>query len=292
MKEFKKEQRKKRIKKFLTTTFLYLAIILIAITLVFPFIWTVMASLKTQQENISVVFKLLPEGMPWDWRWENYASAIDVMNFWESTLNTMIIVIPKIFGDVIVSAFVAYGFSRFNFPGKQIWFLILLATLMIPFEITMIPMYIIYSKIGWINTFYPLIIPSLFGASQFIFFLTMYFISMPKDLISAARVDGLNDFNIFKKIYLPIAKPALVVVAIWSFQGTWNDLLGPLIWLTDASKFTLQLSLASLSTSTTYQIEQGIILAATVLVMIPVFIVFLVFQKHILDSDKSSGIKG
>lgn len=280
-------------KKKLTVTILYILMILIAISMVFPFLWTFLASVKTQAENISTTFQLLPEGNILSWHWQNYTEAMDAMNFGQSFKNTIFILVPKMFGDVVVSALVAYGFARFDFPYKTQIFLVLLATLMIPFEVTMIPLYIVYAQIGWINTFLPLIAPALIGgASQFIFFLTMYFITIPEDLVSAARVDGLNDFEIFSKIYLPISVPAIVVVAIWSFQGTWNDLLGPLIWLQSSDKFTLQLALASIANTTTYQVDQGVILAGTVLVMLPILILFLFLQGYILDSAKSSGIKG
>ncbi len=280
-------------KKKLTVVFLYTLMLLIAISMVFPFLWTFLASVKTQAENISTTFQLLPDGNVFAWHWQNYSEAMRVMNFGQSFMNTVFILVPKMFGDVVVSSLVAYGFARFEFPYKTQIFLVLLATLMIPFEVTMIPLYIVYAKIGWINTFLPLIAPAFIGgASQFIFFLTMYFITIPEDLVSAARVDGLNDFEIFSKIYLPISVPAIVVVAIWSFQGTWNDLLGPLIWLQSSDKFTLQLSLASIANTTTYQVDQGVILAGTVLVMLPILILFLCLQGYILDSAKSSGIKG
>lgn len=280
-------------KKKLTVIALYALMLLIAISMVFPFVWTFLASVKTQAENISTTFQLLPDGNILAWHWQNYTEAMRVMNFGQSFMNTVFILVPKMFGDVVVSSLVAYGFARFEFPYKTQIFLILLATLMIPFEVTMIPLYIVYAKIGWINTFLPLIAPAFIGgASQFIFFLTMYFITIPEDLVSAARVDGLNDFEIFSKIYLPISVPAIVVVAIWSFQGTWNDLLGPLIWLQSSDKFTLQLSLASIANTTTYQVDQGVILAGTVLVMLPILILFLFLQGYILDSAKSSGIKG
>lgn len=280
-------------KKKKTTILLYLLMVIIAISMIFPFLWTFLASVKSQSENISSTFQLLPSGSVLEWHWKNYSEAINIMNFGQSLKNTLFILIPKMFGDVVVSCFVAYGFARFDFPYKTQIFLVLLATLMIPFEVTMIPLYIVYAKIGWINTFLPLIAPAFIGgASQFIFFLTMYFITIPSDLVSAARVDGLNDFEIFSKIYMPISVPAIVVVAIWSFQGTWNDLLGPLIWLQSSEKFTLQLSLASIANTTTYQVDQGVILAGTVLVMLPILILFLCLQGYILDSAKSSGIKG
>lgn len=280
-------------KKKLTIIFLYSLMLLIAVSMVFPFLWTFLASVKTQAENISTTFQLLPDGNVLAWHWQNYSEAIRVMNFGQSLMNTVFILVPKMFGDVLVSSLVAYGFARFEFPYKTQIFLALLATLMIPFEVTMIPLYIVYAKIGWINTFLPLIAPAFIGgASQFIFFLTMYFITVPEDLVSAARVDGLGDFEIFRKIYLPLSVPAIVVVAIWSFQSTWNDLLGPLIWLQSSDKFTLQLSLASIANTTTYQVDQGVILAGTVLVMLPILILFLCLQGYILDSAKSSGIKG
>lgn len=272
---------------------LYTLLIAVAVILMLPFVWTFFASVKTEAENIAVNFALLPEGSIRDWNWSNYAVAIEMMDFWNAFKNTLTITLGKLFGDVFVSALVAYGFARFDFPFKRVLFLIVLASLMIPFEIIMIPLYTIYAQIGWINTFLPIIVPAMFGAVQFIFFLTMYFMTMPKDLVSAAQVDGYTDFEIFRKIYLPIATPALIVVGIWSVQASWNDLLGPLIWLQDSSKFTLQLALSSLTSSTTYyHVDQGVIMAGTILVILPFIILFLFLQKYLLDSTKTSGIKG
>lgn len=289
--QLKKEKNKKQRKRFVTNIMIYILLIVVAVILVVPFIWTFTTSVKSMSDIVNNPGLLPPAGFS-NWKFSNYSEAIETMNYWKSVENTLIITIPKLFGDILVSAFVAYGFSRFEFKGKTVIFMVLLATLMIPFEVTMIPLYIVYQKIGWIDTFYPLIVPSLFGASQFIFFLSMYFLSIPKELVLAAKVDGLSDFQIFRKIYLPISVPALVVVGIWSFQGSWADLLGPLIWLQSADKFTLQLSLASIANTTTYQVDQGVIMAGTMLTMLPVFIVFLIFQKYILDSKKLDGIKG
>lgn len=280
-------------KRRLNVVVLYSLMVLLSLAMIFPFIWTFLASVKSESENISPIFKMLPDGNFFEWQWSNYTAAMEQMFFWRSLSNTMIVLIPKLFGDVIMSAITAYGFARFEFPYKKQIFLVLLASLIVPFEITMIPMYFLYSQLGWIDTYLPLVVPVMFGgASGFIFFLTMYFITMPQDLVAAARVDGLNDLEIFFKIYLPISLPAMIVVCIWSFQGTWNDLLGPLIWLQSSEKFTLQLSLASLSNTTTYHVDQGVMMAGTILVMIPILLLFIALQRYILDSSKSSGIKG
>ena len=287
------KKRKFYFKKYGGKTATYILLIFVALLLVVPFAWTLFASLKPQIENISSTFKLLPDGNILDWDWGNYKTAVDQLNFFQGFKNTLTVAIPAVIFGVFSSAFVAYGFARFSFKYKQVIFMVLLASLMIPFEITMIPMYVIFSKIGWINTYLPLIVPGMFGASEYIFFLTMYFIAIPQELVASARVDGFSDFEIWYKIFLPISKPALIVVGIWSFQGTWNDLLGPLIWLTDSNKFTLQQSLAALNSATmSPPIELGVKMASTMLITLPVLIVFLFTQKYILDSIKSDGIKG
>lgn len=287
------EKHKFYFKKYGSKTAIYVLLVLVALILVLPFVWTFFASVKSQSENISTTFKLLPEGKISEWEWSNYTVAIEQLNYFQGLKNTLMVAIPSVVFGIFSSAFIAYGFARFDFKYKQAIFLVLLASLMIPFEITMIPMYVIYSEIGWINTYLPMIVPAMFGSAQFIFFLTMYFISIPSELVASARVDGFTDLEIWRKIFLPISKPALVVVGIWAFQGAWNDLLGPLIWLTDSEMFTLQQSLAALNSATmTPPIEQGVIMAATMLITFPVLLVFLFTQRYILDTSKSEGIKG
>lgn len=206
-------------------------------------------------------------------------------------LNSSVITIARIIAEVFVSALVAFGFAKFNFPGKNIWFLLLLSTIMLPGEIMIIPVFQMFTRIGWVNTFLPLTVPAFLGGQAvFVFLLRQFFMSQSNDLMEAAMIDGANKLSIFLKIYLPISKPALITVGIFSFQGSWNDLMGPLIYLNDSNKFTLQLGLAMFNGMT--KVEWGPLMAASVLTIIPVLVLFFACQKYFVEGISFAGIKG
>ncbi|WP_082394834.1 carbohydrate ABC transporter permease [Caloranaerobacter sp. TR13] len=285
--ELKRIKRRKKRREIIRKTILYIIISIGGILAMLPFLWMLSTSLK----DSSVVFQIPPQWIPERFAWENYPNAIKAIPFIRYTFNSAFITVMKMIGEVFTAALVAYGFARFRFPGRRILFLILLATIMIPGEITLIPVFIMFKQIGWIDSFKPLIVPAFFGGSAvFIFFLRQYFASIPKELEEAARIDGCSSFQIFYKIFLPISKPALATIAIWSFQGSWNDLLGPLIYLNSLDKFTLQIGL------TMYQslnkVEWGQLMAASLLVLLPVLILFFSAQKYFTEGIKLTGIKG
>ncbi len=202
------------------------------------------------------------------------------------------IVLPNLVGTVVSSAIVAYGFSRFDFKGKRVWFLILLATMMLPSQVTMIPTYLIYRQIGWVNTVLPLVVPAFFGGGAFNIFLVRQFMSgIPKDFDEAARIDGAGPFKIFARVLVPMCRPVMTAVGIFTFMGTWNDFNGPLIYLYDSKKYTLSLGLAFFKGL--YTSKWNLMMAATVLVMLPVLILFFIAQDYIIDGIAiSSGTKG
>jgi multiple sugar transport system permease protein len=247
--------------------------------------------ISTSLKSGEVIFQVPPEWIPETFQWDNYTRAITEIPFFLYFKNTVIISGFRMFAEVFVSALVAYGFARFDFPGKNVWFIILLSTIMLPGEITMIPHFIMYSKIGWINSFKPLIVPAFLGGQAvFIFLLRQFFMSIPKELEESAFMDGANRFQIFYKIFLPLSKPALITIALFSFQGSWNDLLGPLMYLNDSNKFTLQLGLAMFNGMT--KVEWGPLMAASLLVLLPTIIIFFTMQKHFVEGITVTGIKG
>lgn len=206
-------------------------------------------------------------------------------------LNTLIIAIPKILGEVFVSALVAFGFARFEFKGRNVLFMVMLATMMLPYEVTMIPTFMIWSKLGFSDSYVPLILPAFCGSASFIFFLKMYFETVPKDYEEAAWLDGAKNFKVFYMVFLPLAKPALVTICLWSFMGTWNDLLGQLIYIDSQEKYTIQLALASFS-SMTGETLWGPLMAASFMALIPVIFLLLYAQKYFMEGVKMGGIKG
>lgn len=267
---------------------LYLLLIAVSIWFLAPLAWMFLTSFMPLEQ----VGVFPPEWIPRTWHPENYTEALQFWNFGVTFRNTVIITLASMVGSIVSSTIVAYGFARFRFPFRDTLFLILLGTLMLPFAVLLIPVYIVYNQIGWVNTFWPLVLPHYFGGAFFIFICRQFFLGIPQDLIDAAKIDGASEFNIFLRIMVPLAKPAIVVIGILSFQNSWNEFLGPLIYLKDNDLHTLALGL--------YYFQglpgQGGIynqqMAATVMMVIPVLIVFFIFQKQFIQGANLSGLKG
>ncbi len=277
-------------KKKIDVTKIIIHIILISgiFWMILPFLWMLSTSFKPLEE----VFLTPPTFLPSKIEFGSYAEALKIVPMLKYFLNTFIIVFGRLAGEVFVSALVAYGFARFDFPGKKYLFIFLLSLMMLPYEVTMIPTYIMWSKLGLVDNYLPLIIPSYFGSVTFIFFLRMYFMTFPRELEESAYMDGAGSYKIFFKIFVPLAKPALITIGLWSFMGTWNDLLGQLIYINSPDKFTVQLGLASFSSITGGQIQYNALMAASLMVLAPILLVFVFAQKYFVDGIKMSGIKG
>jgi len=266
---------------------LYIILILASATCILPLLWMLSTSLKSGNIMFDIPPKWLPDGL----HFENYVKAMVDIPFLQYFLNSTIITVFRIIAEVFVSALVAFGFAKFDFPGKNIWFILLLSTIMLPSEVMLIPIFQMFTKLGWVNTFLPLIVPAFFGGQAvYIFLLRQFFMAQPEEFMEAAIIDGASKFDAFTKIYLPISKPALITVAIFSFQGSWNDLMGPLIYLNDSNKFTLQLGLAMFNGVT--KIEWGPLMAASILTLVPVLCVFFAAQKYFVEGISFSATKG
>jgi multiple sugar transport system permease protein len=267
---------------------IYLLLVALSLWFIAPLGWMFLTSFMPLEQ----VGVFPPELIPRQWQPENYTEALKFWDFGTTLRNTLFITVVSLIGHVGSSTVVAYGFARFRFPYRDALFLVLLATLMLPFAVLLIPVYIAYNEIGWVNTFYPLIAPAYFGSAFFIFICRQFFLGIPQDLIDAAKIDGAGEFKIFTSIMIPLAKPAIVVIAILSFQNSWNDFLGPLIYLQDDSLHTLAIGL--------YKFQglpgQGNIynqqMAASILMVIPILIVFFIFQKQFIEGANISGLKG
>ncbi|CAH8712884.1 carbohydrate ABC transporter permease [Paenibacillus thiaminolyticus] len=274
-------------KKLRRNILLYFFLALFSLTTLFPLLWMITTSLKSGD----IIFEMPPRLWPDGLHWENYTRAIEEINFLVLFKNTAIITFLQLLSNVFVSAFVAYGFARFDFRWKNFWFMLMLSTIMIPGEVTLIPVFIAFSELGWSNSIKPLVIPGFFGgAPVFIFLLRQFFLSIPKELEESAVVDGAGSFKIFYKIFIPLSVPALITIGIFSFQGSWNDLMGPLIYLNDTDKFTLTLGLSMFKGM--MKVEWGPLMAGSILALLPVLAVFFVAQKHFVEGVKLSGIKG
>lgn len=265
----------------------YIVMSLGALIMLLPFAWMISTSMKYENEIFTGAIRWIPESPTF----ENYKRALEIVPIVKDMANTFLLAALKILGEVFVSALVAFGFARFRFKGRNFLFMILLATMMLPYEVTMIPTFMAWSTLGFADSYVPLVLPAFCGSASFIFFLKMYFETIPKGYEEAALLDGAGYMQIFSMIFVPLAKPALITIALWSFMGTWNDLLGQLIYIDSESKYTVQLALASFS-SMTGETLWGPLMAASFLVLIPVILLLLFAQRYFMDGIQVGGIKG
>jgi multiple sugar transport system permease protein len=264
----------------------YAALVLGAILVMIPFAWLVSTSFKAPAN----MFLDPPQWIPRPLRPDNYAKALSVMPFGLYLLNTCKITFLALLLQVLSCSLVAFGFARMRFPGKNALFVVLLSTLMLPAQVTMIPVFKIWSWLGLYNTFAPLILPSAFGSAFFIFLLRQFFMTIPVEMDEAARIDGASTLQVWWKVILPQAKPALATVAIFGFMAHWNDFMGPLIYLTDPGKRTLALALWSFQGQ--YNNDWHLLMAASTVVMLPLLILFFAAQKYFIQGVVISGVKG
>ncbi len=225
-------------------------------------------------------------------RWGNFGKAIEAMKMFPTYLkNTLFLCVMTVIGTVCSSTLVAYGFSRIEWPGRDKVFLIVMATMMIPFPVVMVPLFTMFRDLGWIGTLKPLWVPTFFAGAFNVFLLRQFFRTIPKDLSESAKIDGCSEIRIFWQIILPLARPAITVVALFQFMGTWNDFLGPLIYLTDQNDFTLALGLQFFQ-SKSGGTQWHYLMAASTLVVVPVIVLFFLAQKTFIEGISMSGLKG
>jgi ABC-type glycerol-3-phosphate transport system permease component len=253
----------------------------------FPIFWMLSTSLKGQLEAL----KMPPNWIPAEIQWHNYYDALTLNPFGLYFWNTFYFATMVMLGETLSCAFIAYGFARLRAPGRSYLFLLVLATLMIPAEVTLIPQYILFSKLQWLNSYKPLIIPAWFGSAYLIFLLRQFYMGLPKEYDEAAVIEGANHFQIWARIILPLSKPALGAVAIMSFIFHWNTFQGPLIYLNDNSLFPVSLGLAMFRTpfgGTPWHWY----MAASLTTLIPCIIVFFIAQRYFIQGIVVSGVKG
>jgi multiple sugar transport system permease protein len=231
-----------------------------------------------------------PKWIPEHFEWSNYAVVLTEANLLHGFMNTMLVISLPCLTGLFTSALAAYAFARLKFPAKNPLFIMLLATMMIPGVVTMIPTFILYKNIGWVDSWMPLIIPGMFGAAAAVFFLRQFFMTIPMELEDAAKIDGLNPFHIFMRIMLPLSKPALVSQGILGFLAGYNDFLNPLIYINSTEKYTLQLVLASFQGY--YNAQWSLIMAGSVLALIPTVLLFFFAQRYFVEGIAMTGMKG
>lgn len=259
-----------------------------AFVMALPFFWLVSSSLKLEQR----VFQFPPQWIPDPVRFENYVEALTYKPFHLYVKNTLIIVLLNEIAILWSASFCAYGFARIQFPGRDFWFAVVMATMMVPYFALMVPIFVIFSRLQWIDTFLPLTVPLFFGGGAFnIFLLRQFFRTIPAELADAARIDGCSEFGIYARIMLPLAKPALTTVAIFTFLGGWNDFIGPLLYLNSPEKFTVSIGLATFR-SAMYTPRWNLMMAASTAMVLPVILVFFLAQRYFVQGIVMSGLKG
>jgi multiple sugar transport system permease protein len=261
-----------------------------ALLMLYPVIWLLMSSFKPSETIFVTAKSLIPD----PWILTNFSQGwegIGGNSFGVFIKNTVVLVILTMIGQVISSAFIAFGFARLEFVGKNFWFAIMMVTLMLPYEVVMIPQYIIFSKLGWLDSIKPIAVPAYFGHPFFIFLLVQFIRTIPRELDEAATIDGCSTFKIFYKIILPLIRPALATAAIFSFYWTWDNLLGPVLYLNSPDKYTVSMALNMFLSNETVS-NWGAMFAMSIVTLVPVFVVFFLFQRHVVEGISTSGLKG
>jgi ABC-type glycerol-3-phosphate transport system permease component len=264
----------------------YATLIAVAAVFVLPLYWMFATALKGSEQT----FDIPPAWIPNPIEWGNFVSVFQEVPFDRFILNTFFLVGMNILGELFAVTLVAYGFARLRFPGRSILFLLMLSTLMIPYHVTLVPRFILFSKLGWINTYLPLIVPAFTGSSFLIFLVRQYMMSIPFDLDEAAYIDGANWFDVFWRIIVPLSRPALVLVVVFTFVGTWNDFLQPLIYLNDPQLFTVSLGLSFFQG--TRETNWNLLMAGSLLATIPPLLLFFFAQRQLIGGISIEGLKG
>jgi multiple sugar transport system permease protein len=278
-----------RARKIAYKVLMYAILLLLCAFILLPVSWMLTAALKPDLEP---VFTPTPEWVPTTfWDWDNFRRAlVDTYPFLRYMINTTLIVVANIIGVLISCSLVGFAFARLRFRGSKVLFYILIVTMLIPWQALMVPQFLLFVKIGWYGTYLPLIVPSFTGTAFFIFLIRQYMRTIPRDLDDAARVDGLNTWQIFWRIILPLSTPVLTVCAVFTFLWSWNNLLGPLLYLDDDSKFTVALGLANLVTLA--DTPWNLTMAANLITIVPTVIVYFFVQKKLIGGIASVGLKG
>lgn len=279
------QRRSVRSRTWLAAVYGLLAVGLVLVTL--PFFWMVSTSLKSTSDVFAYPIMWIPQEL----RWDNYPKALQAGNFLRALANTLSIAVPVVIGEALTCSLVGYGFARIRFPGRDLLFLFVISTMMLPRQVTIIPTYIVFRSLGWVDTYLPFWIPAyLAGGAFYVFLMRQFFLSIPPELDDAARVDGCGSLGIFWRIMMPLAKPAVAAVALFTFMASWNDFFGPLIYLQSPEKHTLALMLALFQNA--FRVEWGQQMAAATLIMLGPILVFFFGQRVFIQGIVFTGIKG
>jgi len=278
--------KKMKAKGLLKSILLYLTVNILAFVMLLPLFWMISTSLKPNEQ----VYLIPPKWIPNPIMWSNYPRAFSFAPFGLFIKNSIIITAICVVGVVFSSSLAGYSFAKLRWPGRDIIFFILLGTMMLPGQVTMIPIFILFKKLGWINTFYPLTVPSFFGGGAFnIFLMRQFFLTIPYELDEAARIDGASFFKIYTNIELPLSIPVVTAISIFTFIGSWNEFMGPLIYLNDSSKYTIQLGLRMFQAD--FSADWSALMAMSIVAALPCIILFFIAQRYFIQGIVLTGLK-
>lgn len=283
-------QSRKRLTNTIKSVAFHAVVMSLSIVMIYPLLWMLASSFKRPDEIWTNVSSLIPQQFEltnYTEGWRGFGGTTFTTYFRNSLSISVVSTILSVFS----SAFVAYGFARLQFVGRGVWFAIMLATMMLPTQVQIIPQYIMFSRLGWVNTYIPLILPHVFGTPFFIFMMVQFIRGLPIELDEAAEIDGCGKFAIFFRIILPLIVPALMTAGIFAFYWSWDDFLTPLIYLNDPKLYTISLALRSFADPSSVT-NWGGVFAMGILALIPVFVIFIVFQKYLVEGISTTGLKG
>lgn len=295
-KEVKSTERRlpRNLREWITEIIKYTVLLTLGASYLLPLYWMVSSSLKDDSQ----VYVVPPVWIPIPAHWENFWNAWTKYPFTQYFINTVFrYAIPVTIGTLLSSSIVAYGFSRLKWKGRDALFAICLATMMVPFQVTMVSLFIIFRKLGWLNSYLPLTVPAFFGNPYFIFLLRQFFRTIPDELSDAARIDGANEFDILFRIIIPLSTPALTVVALFAFMGAWNDYLGPLVYLNNSDQYPLSIGIQSMRTSLAMKAvgksnAYPYLMAVSTMVTLPILLAFFMAQRKFIEGITLTGLKG
>jgi len=273
--------------------FVYMTLLILSVPPLLPLLWMISTSLKSEDQVYSKsgatgTFSLASM-IPHPIAWNNYPDSLNTMPFMLYLRNTLMLCAVIVVASVVSSSIVAYGFARLKFVGSNVWFFVMLSTMALPAQVTMIPIFSMYRSLGWYGTYLPLIVPSFCGSPFFIFLLTQFFKNLPGELSESAKVDGATDWMIFYRLIVPLSRPALATCALFAFLGAWNDFLGPLLYLPEPSKYTLAYGLQQFLSN--YYVNWMQLMAASTLFTIPIVVLFFFAQRSFIQGISTTGGK-
>ena len=284
-----KLRKQRRLLRFASALAIHLTLIPLAVLFMLPLLWMLSTSLKDN----SGIFAFPPQWIPQPIRFENYVTAMTIVPFGRYFWNTTVLTFWAMFGQLLSCSVVAYSFARLRWQGRNALFIIVLTTMMLPNQVTLIPTFLIFRSLGWLDTYLPMIVPAFFGGGPFLIFLMrQFFLTLPTELDDAARIDGCSTLGIYWRIILPLSAPVLIAAGIFSFESHWNDFFRPLIYIQSRDNFTLSLALNAFNSEQGRGTNWNQVMAASLVVMLPVVIVFFVAQRYFIQGVVFSGVKG